>query len=852
LSLAHYLDTGEMVLPRIPPGRSHDVNGAACTWPRRDFEAANQLTDAAESAWRVALGSGWADLPVRLLPTDEWCCGLQIREGTWELNATLDVRMATFELPAGGTVPAQDRELPWTGIPQLQTATAALIFPEAPIVVSEIKPGVLRELATLRLQQRASLADALAQAPEKVLDAAFAGLFQQYPSATHDIERISFELRSQRIRFPEQVVNSESRKRHGATCVDYALLLCAILEASGLPPVFVVVGTSTGDCHALAGAWLGGVQTGDVLQTNAATLLGHMDAGSLAVVDVTSFATGESYATALQRARECLSQAPYQLCYALDVKAARDIHGIRPLPRRPGSFSKVLPPRIVHPLDRAGKFQVRPESEKLRAFWESDHHGSLLGVIAMGGSGKTALVERFLCEMPGSTVENPAVRKQPELPAPAALFVWSFYRVPKCEEFLEQLASYLEGDSPVEPDLRKQVEKIQAALERRVGLRNLLVLDGLEKLQKERDIPGQFADEASPLREFLRWAAARPTHVQIVVTSRFVLADLADWKENGYVELIVDELDPAAGRALLRASGVTGGDKELDKLGKAFGWHALTLTHVGGLLARFYRGDPSKAMNLPPLKKIQGLDLQAQRLARILAHYEERLSAEEVGILKAVAAFRLPVTAAAIAGTFAAQPLASFQGGGVLLPDEWQLKMILNQLTDLRLLQEYRDSTGELCYASHPAITQYFYSALLEDTRLVHEGASRYLERELERHQYRLKGGGRRPVRTRGISVRSSPDRGELPRDRAVLDLLEELIYHAVKAERLEEAYQMYLDNLGGYRHLGARLGEYLRGQRIVSLFLGADSASLPLVTKYPVDLEYKLYQDALALQSKV
>jgi hypothetical protein len=312
----------------------------------------------------------------------------------------------------------------------------------------------------------------------------------------------------------------------------------------------------------------------------------------------------------------------------------------------------------------------------------------------------------------------------------------------------------------------------------------------------------------------------------VIVTSRFSLSDLKPWqKKEGYVELAVDRLERGAARALLLACGVHGGDDDLDRVGEEFGWHALTLSLVGGLLGRFYDGDPSRSSELPPLERIvkrfPDAEPEAGKLARVLARYEELLTPEEVAVLKAVAAFRSPVTAQDIAGTFGATCLDDFRGDRVLLCDPGQIQLTLRLLSGMRLLEERPGAPPT--YTSHAAIAQYFYSALLADT-LLQEGVDRYLAEELERNNYRLVSSAGRPVRTRGVSVRSSPDSSRLPREKKVLDLLEELIRNAATRGNLDEAFAMYQDNLGGYAHLGAALGEHSRGLEIAGLFLDAPS----------------------------
>jgi hypothetical protein len=43
LSLAHFLDTGEIALPEIPPGGAHEVDIRGRHWVRCNFEAAARL-----------------------------------------------------------------------------------------------------------------------------------------------------------------------------------------------------------------------------------------------------------------------------------------------------------------------------------------------------------------------------------------------------------------------------------------------------------------------------------------------------------------------------------------------------------------------------------------------------------------------------------------------------------------------------------------------------------------------------------------------------------------------------------------------------------------------------------------
>lgn len=55
--------------------------------------------------------------------------------------------------------------------------------------------------------------------------------------------------------------------------------------------------------------------------------------------------------------------------------------------------------------------------------------------------------------------------------------------------------------------------------------------------------------------------------------------------------------------------------------------------------------------------------------------------------------------------------------------------------------------------------------------------------------------------------------------DPTTMDLIEELIYHSIKAGNEKDAYTLYNHRLGGRWHLGKGIGEYARGVRILRSF---------------------------------
>ena len=260
LSLPGYLDTGPFALPEIVPGACHVYDHTDLTWMHRDFEAAMRLRHKRDARLQVEVGSHQAACPIEVLPPDEWCAGVAYDETVKQfvLDSTVELCRATVDVPPGGVVVAQPSDACWQSSPPLQAATAALVLPQHSRV-AEIKNCVVSLLGGIMGNQRVALFECVTGTPEQqtqVVQAVFIALAELYPNAFQDVEKFSLENRSQRIRFPDEAVSPDTATRHGGTCVDFALLACAVLADCGLYPLFLLVGTAPYNCHALVGCWL--------------------------------------------------------------------------------------------------------------------------------------------------------------------------------------------------------------------------------------------------------------------------------------------------------------------------------------------------------------------------------------------------------------------------------------------------------------------------------------------------------------------------------------------------------------------------------------------------------------------
>jgi hypothetical protein len=265
----------------------------------------------------------------------------------------------------------------------------------------------------------------------------------------------------------------------------------------------------------------------------------------------------------------------------------------------------------------------------------------------LGGAGKTAVAARFLQELLGSGAA----------PQPDGLFVWSFYQEPDAGLCLQEAYRYFaRGDALAVPargaGLLHLLNETLA-----VGGPHLLVLDGLEKVQRpESTSTGLYGQLEDPLLKGLLTRLVEGIgRTVVVVTSRFPLTDLEPFRGRGYRDLDIGGLGLPAALALLRSRGVHGDDAVLGKLIDAYGAHALTLDHLGGLIGQFLGGDPQRAPDVATLST-PGTDRQALRLARLLRGYEDHLPAPELALLGRLCLLRRSVSEEQILQLFLCSP----------------------------------------------------------------------------------------------------------------------------------------------------------------------------------------------------
>lgn len=440
-----------------------------------------------------------------------------------------------------------------------------------------------------------------------------------------------------------------------------------------------------------------------------------------------------------------------------------------PLAKKMSGYQK--PPNIVHELPGAPMFVGREsELELLRDFRRTP--GGVFSLVGIGGAGKTAVLKKFLDETLESNTYD-------------GVLVWSFYDDPDTNAFLRAAVEYVSGEVSQDASGTGWFHALKQCLED--GARYLFILDGLERVQRSfTDAQGIYGElEDALLRGFLLRLLASSINSQAILTSRFPVSDLDRWMRKGYTSLDIDQLGLDAAFHILRSvHGVQGDDRVLKNLTNQFGRHALTIDLLGGAIARFYQGDPTTVLRL----KIQDTsDSSVARLSSVLNLYQELLSQAELDLMSRLCVFRFGVTLESLVDIFLTNADAAGSLAGCPIEE---LETIVTTLTNVHLCS--KEPSGK--FSVHPAVRDHFYR-LFRDTTEIHSAISDHL-----------------------LSLSTRPGIG-LPTEKQSLDLLEELIHHAIRADRMPDALEIYRYRMGGNEHLNVNLGEYTRTYRILSAF---------------------------------
>jgi transcriptional regulator with XRE-family HTH domain/tetratricopeptide (TPR) repeat protein len=435
-------------------------------------------------------------------------------------------------------------------------------------------------------------------------------------------------------------------------------------------------------------------------------------------------------------------------------------------------------------LPRARHFVGRvPELARLRAWLrDADTTARVVAIVAIGGAGKTSLLEHALSQWHDARESAP--------------FVHSFYEQPSVDAFLEAAAAHL-GESGSEP-----LGDVLHGLRR--SPRTVLALDGLELVQADGEgerARGELSDRR--LVRLLRAVARDRALGRVLATSRFPLADLAGFEASELETLALPPLDANDTQALLTRLGVRASPTVLDAVVSETGGHALSLAVMGAYAAELLGGDLAAASALTLSDAVRDQPL-ARKLQAMLDRYAAELVPLERQLLTCVCVFPRGAPSSSLAR----------------LPEldevpELDLRAALGRLVHRGLVVQ-----GTEHYSAHPFIRAHF-AALAVNAPEIHA-----------RERTRL-----------AADLTNQP--AQRPEDPRLLDRHERLFEHTLLAGDVEGAFAVMQRKLGGFAHLGLRLGEFERGLRLVNA-LERVRKELPPDAGWRVTYDRGLYTAAL------
>jgi len=437
---------------------------------------------------------------------------------------------------------------------------------------------------------------------------------------------------------------------------------------------------------------------------------------------------------------------------------------------------------IVHQLQPAPHFKGRkPLLNELKAWWQEPvTPDRVRSLVAIGGTGKTAVVEQFLESIKKEKLKG-------------SVLVWSFYDEPNTDAFLNEACIVFTGEAP--EGAGGKLEKLQRALASE-NYQHLIVLDGLERVQSEGKGSSGHAKgdlEDHRIKNLLRAIAAGLGNTRALITSRFKLTDLAPWENAGYKSHDLDVLDKETAIEVLKAWKIKGDDNQLAQIAESVGRHALSVSVLGSYLNHYCHCDPVCVKEFK-LDEISPDEPLAARLGRILGGYAKNLPEQERDLLVRLSVFPKGVSVEILAYLINA---GGEIAGALVGANQTKLLTIAEKLKKQGLIYSY-SSNNTIVYTAHPFLRDYFRTLLGVKPEDIHDVVRQKL----------------------AIGLDTRPE--NKPSDTATLDRYEKLIEHSILAGHYQEAYDLF-DNVlgggGGNTHLYHKIGDYGRIIRILSLF---------------------------------
>ena len=320
--------------------------------------------------------------------------------------------------------------------------------------------------------------------------------------------------------------------------------------------------------------------------------------------------------------------------------------------------------------------------------WRDRVH--LVSIVAMGGVGKSALVNAWLASM-----------RDRGWPEAERVYGWSFFsqgtdRLTSSDEFIDAALRWFGDADPTRGSPWDKGERLASLVAK---TRSILGLDGVEPLQwgAGTELAGRFKD---PALEVLVEQLGAQNNGLCLVTSRVPIANLERLVGEKVQQHDLNQLPDEAGAELLRARGVNGEDDELRAAVGEYKGHALALTLLASYLEDVGESDIRRRREIGPLEEAERLGGHAKR---VMAAYERSLGKAEVAILRLLGLFNRPAERDRIEALRAGPAVAGLTDALTGMSErEWNKTVA--RLRRTRLLETGEDKRID----AHPLVRQHF------------------------------------------------------------------------------------------------------------------------------------------------
>ena len=207
---------------------------------------------------------------------------------------------------------------------------------------------------------------------------------------------------------------------------------------------------------------------------------------------------------------------------------------------------------------------------------------NVVEVIAFGGTGKSALINKWLSEF------SQCLYKDAE-----KIYAWSFYWQGQSSQsnssgdyFIEHALAWFGDEAPAKGTPWSKAGRLASLIRKS---KTLLILDGLEPLQYP---PGKKHGQVeNPAVSFLIRELATSNPGLLLITTRSFVADVSAFDDGRIATLRLGNLAESEGIELLRKSGIKGSAAEFENVVRNYSGHPLSLSLIAGYLSTVHRGE---------------------------------------------------------------------------------------------------------------------------------------------------------------------------------------------------------------------------------------------------------------------